>query len=163
MPEQITDASSEWVQKALLLLLLQPSRLVSFPLQDHTLSHCPLDPWPKAAPCIARMAYPYPSCRQTTSASAISQESSQIVCHSPLRYTSTRPSYWLLLPTRRILELPRVGTEHTAQLKFNSDALWHYIQHNTMHGFNSILNRSVHISAGQLFLQPLIVYIRLQQ
>ena len=83
LPEHITDASSECEQKA--LLLLHTSRLNSFPMQDQTFSNCPPDPWPKAAPCIASMAYPYSSHRQTTSASLMSQELSQTVCHSPLR------------------------------------------------------------------------------
>ena len=64
--------------------------------------------------------YPYPSCWQTTSASLMSQKSSQTVCHSPLRFTSTRPSYWLLPPTRRTSEEPGVEAWQIDQLRFKN-------------------------------------------
>ena len=59
LPEHIKDACS--VRELLLLeilLLWQSCKLISLPLQCHSLSHSPPDPLPKAAPCIASTAYP---------------------------------------------------------------------------------------------------------
>ena len=66
------------------------------------------------APCAEK-----PSCLQTTSASAWSQPSSQMVPHSPCTRSSTRPSYSVAPPTRRgvaagqFLNNPLINQSHT--------------------------------------------------
>ena len=66
------------------------------------------------APCAEK-----PSCLQTTSASAWSQPLSQMVPHSPCTRSSTRPSYSVAPPTRRVvaarqfLNNPFINQSHT--------------------------------------------------
>ena len=66
------------------------------------------------APCAEK-----PSCLQTTSASAWSQPLLQMVPHSPCTRSSTRPSYSVAPPTRRVvtagqfLNNPLINQSHT--------------------------------------------------
>ena len=79
---------------------------VSLPVQETSSSKIRPDPWPKWALPGADVGEPKPSCLQTTCASVVLHESSQIVPHSLLMLTSTRPSCRFLPPMRRTFQYP---------------------------------------------------------
>lgn len=69
-------------------------------------------PWPMRAPVRASLALPKPSSRHTTLADSRLQRSSQIVPHSLLLSTSTRPSPTFAPPFSRIRGCRGVGSGH---------------------------------------------------
>lgn len=69
----------------------QLHRDASLPRHATSSSHTGPEPGPKAAPAGAPTAWPQPSWRHTTSASARSQESSHTVPQEPACQSSTRP------------------------------------------------------------------------
>ena len=98
--EQITDASSLWPQFSTPHPLCSQSTMeLSFPEQDTSSNQIRPLPWPKRAYRGALTASGYPSSRQTTLASFISQESSQTVPQTPLCKISTLPSPFQFPPT----------------------------------------------------------------
>ena len=104
LPSQLTPASSLWSQFALPHPLWgHRVKEASLPLHLTSSSSMFPDPDPKNA--RVRASPPEnPSCRQTTFASSLSQESSHTVPHAPPQLTSTRPSRPLLPPlTKRMV------------------------------------------------------------
>ena len=116
--EQITPAfwSDEQRVESETIKLVQSSKQLSVPEQSQLLSHCDEPPSPKRESVTALLPVPYPSCRQTTLASKMSQESSHTVCHIPPKRTSTRPAYWSPPPTNLSC------VEHVA-----ADSMYNYI------------------------------------
>ena len=98
--EQITDASSLCPQFSTPHpLWKQPTIDLSFPEQNTSSNQIGPLPRPKCAPCGALTASGYPSSRQTTLASLISQLSSQTVPQAPLWKISTLPAPRQFPPT----------------------------------------------------------------
>lgn len=92
VPEQITPASSAWLQ----LFIPQGFawhwlRADSVPMHWTSFSQMGLFPLPNWAPTGAELAGPQPSCWQITKASAMLQPSSQTVPHWPSWNNSTLP------------------------------------------------------------------------
>ncbi len=125
VPEQTNPASSEWAQLwTPIPLLVQSNKFVSVPVHPTLSRRMSPVPCPNVALIGALVAVrgssshgmsyhttqieslyipvPYPSCAHTTFPSFKSQLSSQTVPQALLLHTSTRPSYIVLPPTRRI-------------------------------------------------------------
>lgn len=82
-------------------------------------------PWPMRAPVRASLALPKPSSRHTTLADSRFQRSSQMVPHSLLLSTSTRPSPTLAPPFSRIRGCRGAGVQGTADSAVRHGAEWH--------------------------------------
>lgn len=104
-PEQVTPTSSKWPQ----LCFPQGSwghafSIVSLPEHWRLDSHIGWlsTPLPSPPLLIAESASPSINSRHTTWASLMSQPSSQMVPQALSRYTSTRPSKWVISPINLI-------------------------------------------------------------
>ena len=92
-PKQYTPASSMWLQTALAGCSAHSNSDLSLPIHSALVSSMLPFPIGNVLPLAAASALGYPSCLHTTSASLMSQLSSQTVDHREfeLMYTSTRP------------------------------------------------------------------------
>lgn len=94
LPEHVTPASSEWLQKCFpQSWSLQYQSSDSFPWQETLSSQMGPEPSLAFTRPVVATAVGHPSCLQTTAAFFLFQPSSHTVPHSPWNFTSNLPEH----------------------------------------------------------------------